>query len=115
MEELCASLTALDEEEPVWAEAHYTGMERVPSLADALRETIKGSNVSLLKITDEAQTKRILQEQEQVQDLSLLSAEDLFTLKLNEQHIPEEQRSALFALFRQVVEETSQGGGDADP
>jgi exonuclease SbcD len=115
VEELCASLAALVEKEPVWVEAHYTGIERVPSLADVLRETIKGSNVSLLKITDEAQTRRILQEQEQVQDLSLLSAEDLFTLKLNEQHIPEEQRPALFALFRQVVEETSQGGDDADP
>ncbi|MCH3920544.1 MAG: exonuclease SbcCD subunit D C-terminal domain-containing protein [Sphaerochaeta sp.] len=103
------------ETEPVWVDARYTGEEPVATLTESLQDAVQGTSVSILRISDEARTRRILREQEQAQDISQLSPMDLFTLKCKEEGVTTEQMETLQPLFREIEEAVRKGGGDAHP
>ena len=92
-------LDALKGSEPVWVEVHYTGANKADSLADTVRKEVEGSNVQVLKICDDTQLLRIREEQEEAKDISLLSVDDVFSMKLDESGYEPTMKDHLMQLF----------------
>lgn len=112
---LLEKLDALKGSEPVWVEVHYTGANKADSLADTVRKEVEGSNVQVLKICDDTQLLRIREEQEEAKDISLLSVDDVFSMKLDESGYEPTMKDHLMQLFHEITDTLASGGDDENP
>lgn len=99
-------------QEPVWVELHHTGTELAPQLRESVEASVAGTSVEILCIRDD----RIRPDgalstsgyppghTESFPKLEQLSVMDVFEFKLEEQRLPEAQKSQMRSLLAGVLQ-----------
>jgi exonuclease SbcD len=97
--------------ESIWLEVIYDGEELVGDLRERLEQVVEGSPLEILRVQNRRVFERVLEQLQEEETLEQLSSEDVFVRCLQAHEVPEAQREALWAAYREVLQSLA----DDDP
>lgn len=101
------------ENEPVWLEVLYTGVEIASDLREQLEEQVAGSALEILRIRNQRVVQQVLEQGRAEETLDDLSELDVFGRCLDAHQVPEQQRDELLHSYQQVLESLHDADGMA--
>lgn len=87
----------------IWLEIIYQGEEVMPDLRKKLEEIITGTEIEILRITNNRIIKRVLQSVDELRTLDELDTDEVFEQCLSAHEITEEQKKELLHSYQQTM------------
>jgi len=97
LSELCRS------GQSVWLDVVYNGSELMGDLRERLEETVTGSALEILRITNTRATREMLALSAVDETLDILKVDDVFERCLNANQVLDDQREELINTYREAV------------
>ena len=94
-----AMLGSLD----IWLEVIYEGAEVIGDLRDRLESAVEGTMLDIIRVRDQRIIDRVLERTQPEETLHDLDVYEVFSRCLDAHDIPQEQRPALTATYREAV------------
>jgi exonuclease SbcD len=88
----------------IWLEIIYEGDEIITHLQSAVNEAIAGTTLEILRIVNNRQINRIMQQTTAQETLETMTEEAVFQRCLEMQQVPDNQCAELLDLFRETVQ-----------
>lgn len=109
MQVITQRIKALKEQDQnIWLEVIHQDQALVPNLRSELEALVAGTQLQLLKITDQRVINQVLQQQDIPKPLEELNPEDVFEHCLQQSDIADEQRESLRHSFLFVMRKLAQ-------
>ncbi|OPY69341.1 MAG: Nuclease SbcCD subunit D [Syntrophorhabdaceae bacterium PtaU1.Bin034] len=97
-----------------WLEIVYEGDEVAGSLRERLDEAVRGTGMEILRVKNNRVLERALSRMDSKETLDDLSLADVFNRCLEMHRVPEHQRPALLAAYREVTVSLNEADAAAD-
>ena len=91
------------ENEAIWLEVIYEGAEVIGDLRERLESAIEGTRLDIIRVRNQRIIDRVLERTQPEETLRDLDIDEVFTRCLDAHDIPQEQRPALTATYREAV------------
>ena len=91
------------ENETIWLEVIYEGAEVIGDLRDRLESAVEGTMLDIIRVRDQRIIDRVLERTQPEETLHDLDVYEVFSRCLDAHDIPQEQRPALTATYREAV------------
>jgi exonuclease SbcD len=91
------------ENETIWLEIIYEGAEVIGDLREQLESAVKGTLLDIIRVNNQRIIDRVLERTQPEETLDDLDIHDVFSRCLDAHDIPQEQRPALTATYREAV------------
>ena len=89
--------------ETIWLEVIYEGAEVIGDLRDRLESAVEGTMLDIIRVRDQRIIDRVLERTQPEETLHDLDVYEVFSRCLDAHDIPQEQRPALTATYREAV------------
>ena len=91
------------EDENIWLEVIYKGAEIIGDLREQLESAVEGTRLDIIRVRDQRIIDRVLERTQPEETLHDMDVYEVFSRCLDAHDIPEEQRPALTATYREAV------------
>lgn len=91
------------EDENIWLEVIYKGAEIIGDLREQLESAVEGTRLDIIRVRDQRIIDRVLERTQPEETLHDMDVYEVFTRCLDAHDIPQEQRPALTATYREAV------------
>ena len=91
------------ENETIWLEIIYEGAEVIGDLRERLESAVDGTKLDIIRVRNQRIIDRVLERTQPEETLHDLDIYEVFTRCLDTYDIPQEQRPALNATYREAV------------
>lgn len=91
------------EDENIWLEVIYKGAEIIGDLRERLESAVEGTRLDIIRVRDQRIIDCVLERTQQEETLHDMDVYEVFTRCLDAHDIPQEQRHALTATYREAV------------
>lgn len=91
------------EDENIWLEVIYKGAEIIGDLREQLESAVEGTRLDIIRVRDQRIIDRVLERTQPEETLHDMDVYEVFSRCLDAHDIPQEQRPALTATYREAV------------
>ena len=91
------------EDDNIWLEVIYKGAEIIGDLREQLESAVEGTRLDIIRVRDQRIIDRVLERTQPEETLHDMDVYEVFTRCLDAHDIPQEQRPALTATYREAV------------